>query len=210
VCDQASDGVSRRLVATSWSSAGDVDPSRPGAASPGAPIPGKPAHLRRFERLIAEAADRGVAVALEPTATSRLASLAAAVDFVRSINNPSAGLCLDLWHLRRVATTNEELAAALPIDRVLVVELADGADDVVGSLAEDNVERRLAPGLGALDAAGFAATMHELGWRGPWGVEIMSRVHRRLPVDVALRDARSATLRCLDEADARLALPTMS
>jgi len=169
---------------------------------------GEPRHVRELDRLAAEAGSRGIPVALEPTAISNLSDLAAAVGFIRAVDNPFAGLCLDLWHLRRSGTTNEQLAALLSISDVLVVELADGAGGVVGSLAEDNLERRLPPGEGALDAPGFVATMHDLGWRGPWGVEIMADAHRRLTVPAALRIARAATMLCLDEADQRPSLRT--
>jgi sugar phosphate isomerase/epimerase len=56
------------------------------------------------------------------------------------------------------------------------------------------------PGEGDLDTAGFVATMHELGWRGLWGVEMIAEEHRALPVDEALTRARAATLACIDAA----------
>lgn len=56
------------------------------------------------------------------------------------------------------------------------------------------------PGEGDLDSAGSVATMHELGWRGLWGVEMLAEEHRALPVDEALTRAREAALACIDAA----------
>ena len=72
---------------------------------------------------------------------------------------------------------------------------------------DDSCDRRMLPGEGDLDVAGFVATLHELGWRGAWGVEMIAEAHRALPVDEALARARAATLACLDAAEELLARP---
>ena len=70
---------------------------------------------------------------------------------------------------------------------------------------EDSVDRRMLPGEGDLDVPGFVATMHELGWRGLWGVEMIAEAHRALPVDQALTRARAAALGGIEEAERLLA-----
>ena len=51
----------------------------------------------------------------------------------------------------------------------------------------------------------FVAAVHRAGYRGHWGVEIISEQHRGLPVREALTRARTATLQTLDAADALVA-----
>jgi sugar phosphate isomerase/epimerase len=124
----------------------------------------------------------------------------AAAEVVRDVGNRHGGLCIDIWHARRSGATDQELRECVAIDQVFVVELEDAAAQVVGSLWDDSCDRRMLPGEGDLDTAGFVATMHELGWRGLWGVEMISEEHRALPVDEALTRARAATLGCIDAA----------
>ena len=65
--------------------------------------------------------------------------------------------------------------------------------------------RRRLPGEGAFDVPAFVAAVHRAGYRGHWGVEIISEEHRQLPVREALTRARTATLQTLDAAEALVA-----
>jgi sugar phosphate isomerase/epimerase len=154
-----------------------------------------------FDALATEAGEWGTRVALEAMPWSHLSTTRAAVEVVRDVANPNGGLCVDIWHARRSGATDQELRELLPIEQVFVVELEDAAAQVVGSMWEDSVERRMLPGEGDLDVPGFAATLHELGWRGLWGVEMIAEAHRSLPVGEALTRARAAALGCIDEAE---------
>lgn len=154
-----------------------------------------------FDALATQAREHGTRVALEAMPWSNLPTMRAAVDVVRDVANPGGGLCIDVWHARRSGATDRELREVVPVEHLFVVELEDAAAAVVGSLWDDSVDRRLLPGEGDLDVAGFVATLHELGWRGHWGVEMISEAHRALPVDEALTRARAAALACIDEAE---------
>jgi len=153
-----------------------------------------------FDALATEAGEWGTRVALEPMPMTNPSTTRAAAQVVRDVGNRHGGLCIDIWHARRSGATDQELRECVAIDQVFIVELEDAAAQVVGSLRDDSCDRRMLPGEGDLDTAGFVATMHELGWRGLWGVEMISEEHRALPVDEALARARAATLRCIDAA----------
>jgi len=45
---------------------------------------------------------------------------------------------------------------------------------VIGTLFEDTVDRRLFCGEGAFDLTGLGQVLRDLGFDGPWGVEILS------------------------------------
>jgi sugar phosphate isomerase/epimerase len=87
----------------------------------------------------------------------------------------------------RAGTSLDELRSALTPAMVFGVELDDAAATVVGSLFEDTVENRLLCGDGTFDLIGLVAALRDLGFDGPWGVEILSTSFRALPVREALR-----------------------
>jgi sugar phosphate isomerase/epimerase len=169
-----------------------------GAIKVGGELGGEPVDPDRFaaefDRLATQAADAGSRIAIEPMPMSNLATIAAGADLVREVGNPAGGLCVDVWHVERAGTGLEELRACLPIEHVFVVELDDAAAAVdPRGLWEDTIDRRLLPGEGDLDVAGFVRVMDGLGWRGHWGVEVISAEHRRRPCADGLKAAYQAT-----------------
>jgi sugar phosphate isomerase/epimerase len=87
---------------------------------------------------------------------------------------------VDAWHIERAGTPVADLAA-VPLHRIIGVELNDADPDVVGTLFEDTVHRRRYCGEGVFDLPGLIAALRTAGWTGPWGVEILSDEHRSLP-----------------------------
>jgi hypothetical protein len=49
------------------------------------------------------------------------------------------------------------------------------------------------------------AAVHRAGYRGHWGVEIISAEYRQLPIREGLTRARAATLQALDAAESLVA-----
>ncbi|MBW8765677.1 MAG: hypothetical protein JF630_05370, partial [Geodermatophilales bacterium] len=72
-------------------------------------------------------------------------------------------------------------------------------------LWEDTVNARRLPGEGVFDVPAFIAAIHRVGYRGHWGVEIISAQHRQLAIREGLTRARTATLQALDAAEALVA-----
>lgn len=163
-----------------------------------------------FDELATQAGTHGLRVAIEPMPMSNLPSIADGVAFIEEVGNPHGGLCIDTWHVHRSGTEYRRLADIVPCEHVFVVELTDADAEVVGPLWEDAVDRRRIPGLGSIDVAQFVAEMHRAGWRGHWGVEIISEEHRHRPLHEAVHLTRTKTLetieaaeRLLDRADGR-------
>ncbi len=152
---------------------------------------------QEFDRLATEAGEVGTRVALEPMPMNNLKTIEIGAKFISEVNNPHGGLTVDTWHTSRGGTRYEDLAAILPMDKVFIVEIDDARKDVRGSLWEDTINERLYPGEGDLDTVAFVKAIHEAGWRGHWGVEILAESHRLLPLDQALaraHDTAGATL----------------
>jgi sugar phosphate isomerase/epimerase len=154
-----------------------------------------------FDQLATDAANAGTRVAFEPMPFTNIATIQQGVDLVQTVGNPHGGLAIDIWHAVRGGTAHEELASILPIDQVFVVELNDGNREANGSLWNDTVNHRQLPGDGAFDVPGFIASMHRAGWRGCWGVEIISEAHRAMPIPYALMSARIKSEEALKAAE---------
>ncbi|MFD1811653.1 sugar phosphate isomerase/epimerase family protein [Rhodococcus gannanensis] len=158
------------------------------------------AYTEHFAALATDAEQHGVRVALEfmPMASPRTVQEAA--DIVRNAGARAGGLCIDIWHVYRAGTSYEELAAAIDPEMVFVVELNDGARTPIGSLWDDTVNSRKYCGEGDFDVAAFATTILSTGYKGYWGVEIISALHRDTPVEEGLRRAHDTALSALSAA----------
>jgi len=142
-----------------------------------------------LRRLAEEAHERGTRIALEPMPFSMISTVPMGAELVRAVDHPACGIIVDSWHVFRAGTTPEELEKLLSADIVFGAELDDADAEVVGSLFEDTINNRRLCGEGTFDLPALVAALHRIGYRGPWGVEIISREHRRLPIDLALRRA---------------------
>jgi sugar phosphate isomerase/epimerase len=145
-----------------------------------------------FAALAAETAEVGARLGIEFLPWANIATIADGLELVETAGHPAGGLIVDVWHTERAGTPHE-VVARCPVERIVGVELSDAAARTVGSLAVDTVENRRLPGAGDFDLTGVVAALREAGWQGPWGVEILSRSHRKLPVAEATRQAAEST-----------------
>jgi sugar phosphate isomerase/epimerase len=150
----------------------------------------------RFAELAAQANDAGTRLGIEFFPWSNLKTLHDGLALVEAAGNDTAGVVIDAWHIERAGTPVADLAA-VPLHRIVGVELNDADADVVGTLYEDTVHRRRYCGEGTFDLPGIVAALRSAGWTGPWGVEILSDEHRSLPVEEALRRAADSARRVL-------------
>jgi sugar phosphate isomerase/epimerase len=81
---------------------------------------------------------------------------------------------------------------------VFVVELSDAPAPQSADLFRDTIDHRVLCGSGTFDVIGFVKTLQQIGFPGPWGVEIISEAHRRQPLDEALADAHRTTMALFD------------
>ncbi len=150
-----------------------------------------------LHQLAAQAAEAGTRVALEPLPFSNITDFRSAAELVAAADHPAAGLVVDIWHLERGPSTLADLAE-IPGDTVFVVELDDAPAPQSGDLFHDTIHHRVLCGSGTFDVRGFIETLQQIGFAGPWGVEIISEAHRRRPVQEALVDAYRTTMALFD------------
>jgi sugar phosphate isomerase/epimerase len=108
-------------------------------------------------------------------------SLESAVELLAEVNAPNSGLVIDFWHLGKLGINPDRLRT-VPPHLLSYVELSDGlVADMSDRVAETTRFRKL-PGEGEFDVTGYVAVLRELGYAGPWGVEVLSDELRRLPM----------------------------
>jgi sugar phosphate isomerase/epimerase len=151
-----------------------------------------------LHRLAVQATQVGTRVALEPLPFSNIAGFRSAAELVAAADHPAAGLVVDIWHLERGPSTLAELAE-VPGEKVFAVELNDAPAPQTADLFQDTIRHRVLCGSGTFDVAGFVRTVQQMGFAGPWGVEILSDAHRRRPLREALVDARRTTTALFDD-----------
>lgn len=157
--------------------------------------------LESLHALADDAASHGLRVAMEPMPMSNIATIEDGAQIMREVGHPHAGLVVDTWHVARGGSSYQSMINALDMEHVFVVEIDDADKDVVGTLWEDTVNHRRMPGDGDLDTAAFIAAMHDAGWRGHWGVEIISEDLRARPIAEGVREAHQKSIATIDAAE---------
>ncbi|KAA0083363.1 sugar phosphate isomerase/epimerase [Mycolicibacterium sp. P9-64] len=163
----------------------------------GPPVSDPLALAEPLRDLAEQAAAHGTRVAIETMPFSAISTVPMGAAIVAAAGHPAAGLLVDAWHVFRAGTSLGELRATLRPEMIFGVELDDAATEIVGTLFEDTVDRRLLCGEGCFDLTGLVATLRDLGFDGPWGVEILSTSYRALPVGHALKLAATSALAVL-------------
>lgn len=135
-----------------------------------------------FADLCDDAADHGTRVGLEfLAAEGTVNDFGNAREVVRRADRANGGLLLDVWHAVREGVHHDEIRD-LAADDLVSVELNDGLLDPPDRPRETTDHRRL-PGDGEFDLDGFIDAVRDVGYDGPWGVEVLSKELRAEPYE---------------------------
>ena len=157
-----------------------------------APIEGA---IDAFATACDRAADRGLSLALEYPAWATIGTYSQARAVVEGADRANGGLVIDTWHHVRCGADLAEIADVAP-ERILGIQLADGATAQVGTLQEDAANRRL-PGTGDFDLARFVAAQWGRGVRCPIGPEVLDATLNAQGAGPAAQHLMAATRRVL-------------
>jgi sugar phosphate isomerase/epimerase len=105
-----------------------------------------------------------------------------AVEVIGAAEAPNGGVLLDTWHLGKLDITPDELRR-LPPKLLGWVELSDGQVENMPDPVDETVNHRRLPGEGEFDIPGYVAACRDIGYDGPWGVEVLSEELRNLPFE---------------------------
>jgi sugar phosphate isomerase/epimerase len=120
-------------------------------------------------------------------------SLADVLQILDGADAPNGGIAIDTWHLGKMDITPEDLRVIDP-RRLLYVELSDGQVANMPDHSTETTRFRRLPGEGEFDIPGYVRVLAEIGYRGPWGVEVLSDALRALPIDEMFRRTVSSAL----------------
>jgi sugar phosphate isomerase/epimerase len=104
-----------------------------------------------------------------------------ALAVVEGADASNGGLAFDTWHLGKLRLEPDELRR-IPPRFVSWVELCDGPYEYAEDRLDEVINRRRLPGEGEFPIVEYVSVFRELGYNGPWGVEVLSEELRNLPI----------------------------
>jgi sugar phosphate isomerase/epimerase len=151
-------------------------------------IPGTPCEpgvlAERYAELCADAAnycDAKIVYEFMPFDVN-VRDLDSALAVVEGADAPNGGLAIDTWHMAKLGIAPEDLRR-VPLRHLAWIELSDGRYENMDDLIDETVNHRLLPGEGEFPIREYVQVGRELGYDGPWGVEVLSDELRSLPIE---------------------------
>lgn len=145
-----------------------------------------------FAILCDKAAQYKVDVAIEFLPFSSVNTIDKALAVSQGVR-PNGGLMVDSWHIARGGMGFEEISK-IPVELIKGVEIDDANLELVGDVFNDSTHHRKCCGEGQLNLPQFVQAILDTGYRGPWGVELISAELRKLPLDVVAKRAFDSTM----------------
>ena len=139
-----------------------------------------PQIVESFAALCKEAEDYGATIGFEFMASAMLNNLKDSLAMVETAGAKNGGLVLDIVHVVNLGITHAEIRR-IPLQYLINVELNDGA--LPGSPRYDPSRARRFCGEGDFDIQGFIRCVDEMGYTGPWAVEVFSEELTGLSLD---------------------------
>ena len=152
-----------------------------------------PRLIEAFAALCADAANHGTRIGFELMPFAMIDSLQDSLTMIKDAGANNGGIVFDLWHIVKLRIPYEEVAR-VPIEYIVGVELNDGTFEAPWDLHEDTVNHRRLCGEGEFDVRGFVHSVQQAGYRGPWGIEVLSQELRQWPLEKLTSRAFSTTL----------------
>jgi sugar phosphate isomerase/epimerase len=161
-----------------------------------------PRMTEAFAPLCRQAAERGTTVLLEllPAQFSRAPSLDQVLAITRGSGAANGGIMLDNLHLQRCGIGPDEIVRKLRPSDLMGVEINDGALAMPLKFEDSVVNKRLLPGDGEFDIAGFLRAVWSVGYDGPIGVEVLNEYMRKWDLKTAATEAFIKTQRAVQAA----------
>lgn len=155
-------------------------------------VPDLPHMTEAFVGLCKDAADHGTSIVLEIMPFGNIRTIEDGLAVVRGADQPNGSLLIDIWHMGRGKIDYSKIEK-IPSRYIGSVEIDDADANVVDNLWDDTCQQRRLPGEGVLDPPAFIRAVQTAGYRGPWGVEILSERFRKLPLAEMARRAFDTT-----------------
>jgi sugar phosphate isomerase/epimerase len=118
--------------------------------------------------------------------------LGTALALVQGAGRPNGALAIDTWHMSKLGIPPADLHR-IQAEHLGWVELSDGSFEDMADRIDETVNHRRLPGEGEFDIPGYVAACRQVGYEGPWGVEVLSAELRSLPMEQEFERAYETT-----------------
>ena len=139
-----------------------------------------PRLIEAFAALCKEGTEYGTKIGFELMPFAMIQTLEDSLKMVEGAAN--GGIALDLWHIVKLKIPYDKVTR-IPLSRITSIEINDGTFEAPWSLHEDTINHRRLCGEGEFDVKGFVESMLKAGYRGPWGIEVLSQELRTKPLE---------------------------
>lgn len=147
--------------------------------------------VESFSALCAEAENCGTAVGFEFMVGSLSGKFKDVVEMVKQAGAKNGGIIIDIVHIILLGMPYQELRQ-IPLQYLINVELNDGW--LPGNPRRDPSGTRSFCGEGEYDIKGFIQTVKDMGYSGPWAVEVYSSDVAAMPLQVCNEKAYQTTM----------------
>ena len=142
-----------------------------------------------FAALCREAEAFGAKIGFEIMGCAMIDNIRDAIRMVESAGASNGGLILDIYQVSNLRLTYADISR-IPLKYLMNVELNDGT--LPGSPDYDGSNRRFC-GEGEYDIQGLIHCVQNMGYKGPWAVEVMAENLAGLPLEELSRKAFDTT-----------------
>jgi sugar phosphate isomerase/epimerase len=156
--------------------------------------PDLPAMRSSLAMICERAAPLGIDIVIEFLPFASINSIDRGLALFDGLGVTNGGLLVDTWHIERGGMTADDIRK-IPLALLRAVELNDAGPEVLGTLFNDSTHYRRLCGEGAIDIASQIQAILDVGYRGYWGVELISAAHRHLPLEIAAQRAFDTTMK---------------
>jgi sugar phosphate isomerase/epimerase len=148
-----------------------------------------------FGTLCREAESCGAKIGFEVMGCAMIDNIPDAIRMVEAAGAKNGGLIIDMYQVANQGWTFEEISR-IPLMYLMNVELNDGT--LPGSPGHDPSNRRFC-GEGEYDIRGLIQCVQQMGYTGPWAVEVISEKLAGLPLEEVSRRAFETSRAAFEE-----------
>jgi sugar phosphate isomerase/epimerase len=150
-----------------------------------------PRIVESFTNLCAEAENFGATIGFELMGSSMIDNFEDALSLVETAGARNGGLILDILQVVNLGISHADIRR-IPLKYLIGIELNDGT--LPGSPHSDPSRARRFCGEGEYDIQGLIRCVDQMGYAGPWAVEVMSKELTRIPLQALSTRAYQTTL----------------
>lgn len=149
-----------------------------------------PKIIESFATLCKEADNYGATIGFEIMGCATVDNISDAITMVTSAGAKNGGIIIDSYQVANLGMTYQEISQ-IPLEHLMGVELNDGL--LPGNPEYDPSNRRFC-GEGEYDLKGLINCVKNMGYIGPWGVEVIAESLAKLPLKELSSRAFTSTM----------------